>query len=838
MTNPLAKLLAAAMAVFLACTALADEAPNLLQNADLKQVADGLPVGWSAAGANASFSAEREFRLKRGTADGSQTFRYEAAADTLKGVPAGASLCFSARVTAHSNPSTHFTLEAAFLKDGAEVARHAIEPQTIYVGWETVAFYFPTPQAAYDQIALEVKLLDTGRLTFMSPSLRQEEKPQETLEWMIDAYNYARVKDFPIRNTYFAGQEPTALTLECFLPTDTLKITLKEIGGEVIKEETWTELPARSVFERAFALPALKEGAYELALESGRVTDNELFRIRGPQTKGVTFDENRWMILDGKPFFPIALNHIPTDDADFFRVCRDSGINTLGFYYLFAENDFIFDRIRKGMVENDLASFHWNTFAFDMGRPADDITRDFDDFAAKVATLPKFIGFLDDETMAHSQGDYAGAFKSCARFFKAFPDYVLWENHCPRVHRDVRKTVLGHPVGPTRYFPLVRRYSAGMDVLSIDIYPVPAPHHGGNDLPNRSLSCVGDYTEIVDALGWNRKPVWMILQAYGVGEYATVNDLVKFPRPTYRELRFMAYDVILHGATGIDWHSEAGKGHGPCDETDSEWWRDFAFVNLELAQVGGKLAGSVPQGKPVVDGCIRSWSWRNGGESVVIALNESPSETGSFTTPEGDALYLAPEATPVAGGTRLELKPYDVVILTTTPVAVSRPPIYEHRANPNPPLWEKGKFVVPGNWVLVGNRTQGSEFLRVKCDLPEVPKGARLRIVGSGASWLTINGQQVGRVGDFFLCFDFDADPFLKQGENEIVVELVWRGGRDKACALCLIDADGNVLAKTDKQTEWSPNGKDGWQPAVDGGPHGPDNPNKQARGAGYLIRQ
>ena len=30
MTNPLAKLLAAAMAVFLACTALADEAPNLL----------------------------------------------------------------------------------------------------------------------------------------------------------------------------------------------------------------------------------------------------------------------------------------------------------------------------------------------------------------------------------------------------------------------------------------------------------------------------------------------------------------------------------------------------------------------------------------------------------------------------------------------------------------------------------------------------------------------------------------------------------------------------------------------------------------------------------------
>ncbi len=831
MPHFLSRILPAALALFFAFAALGDELSNLLENSKLEQLDGALPAGWSASAPEAKFTAEREFRLDAsGGAALPQTFRYTGGAPSLKDVPAGASLCFSVHATAHSNSDTEFAVEAAFLKDGKEIARAATGPQSIYVGWDTVALYFAKPSAAFDQLVVEVKLLKPGRLTFVSPALTQQEKPQETLEWKIDADTYARVVGFPVRHTYFVGREPKSLRLECFLPQTSLKLTLREIGGDVLKEETWTELPVRRRFERDFALPPLGEGAYELVMESGRITDGELFRIRGPQTKGATFDENRWLILDGKPFFPIALNHIPMDDPDFFRVCRLSGINTVGFYYLFAENDFIFEKIRKEMQENELASFHWNTFAYDQ-RPAADIVRDFGDYAAKVESLPKFIGFLDDETAAHSQADCKGAFEDSALFFKAFPDYILWENHCPRVHHDETRT-------PTRYFPILRRYSSGMDVLGIDIYPVPAGRCGGNDLPNRSLSCVGDYTEIVDALGWNRKPVWMILQNWAWGEHSTINDLKTYPRPTYGELRFMAYDVILHGATGIDWHSEGGKGHGPCNETDSEYWRDFAFVNLELAQVGAKLAGSVPQGTPQTDGCIRSGRWQNGGETVVIAANESPSEAGVFVTPSDAMLYMSPDARQVPAGQKVELKPYDVVILTTTPIAVAKP---ERFVRPeglaDEWLWKRGNFTVAAEWVMTDARTTGSEFLRIPCNLKEKPTVARLQLCGADGLRLTINGKPVVKGGYFFTCFELDVAPFLQEGENSIVVEFPWRAARDKGCALCLTDGDGNLLAKTDRQTEWSPNGKDGWQPATSCGPHGPDNAHKLGRGASYLIR-
>ena len=805
---------------------------NLLLNPVLlERLPDGRPLHWSTEDATAEFTGDREFRIAP-SSDGGKPWRYEAPATSLHGMAADTPLCFSVQMTTHGNPSAHFALEAEFISGGKAVAHHTSGAQSIYVGWEERCLYFNVPKETFDTIRLFVRPLNSGRFTFNKPLLLHREKPQESVEWKKEAENYARVMDFPSRNTYWVGKEPNSLKIQGYLPAPTLKLTLREIEGKTLQETTWEALPCNAIFERELPLPPLKEGAYELLLESSLMSDCELFRIRQPQRKGVSFDANNWMILDGKPFFPIGLNHIPLDDADFFRACRYAGINAVGFYYFFMENDFLFERIKQSLLENDLASFHWNTFSGE-GRSAADIQRDFDDDSRKLATLPKFIGFLDDETAIRTKGNFKRTRDATSLFFRSFPDYILWENHAPRIHFQEDSSA-------GAYFPIVRRYSTPMDVVGVDIYPVPAPGVAQNDLKNRSLSCVGDYAELAAATGWNRKPVWMILQAWGWGESGGANNLDKMPRPTYHELRFMTYDAILHGATGIDWHTEGGKGgHSVCDETESEYWSILAFVNLELAQVGKRLAGSVPLGILKVESpFLRCFRWENNGETILIAANESPTEQATFINPLQKSIYISPTGEKVAPSQKFAMKPYDVVILTTTPISVQKPPRFVRRDDGRLPLWTREKKTIAADWVKTGKRTTGSEFLRIPCQLEKAPASATLQIAGTSAWRLSVNGTHVARGGDFFICYELSVEKYLKAGQNEIIVEFPWRGGRDKGCVLLIKDNDGKVLAKTDGQTQWSPDGKGSWQPAANCGPHGPENSARDARGTNYLIKE
>jgi len=128
--------------------------------------------------------------------------------------------------------------------------------------------------------------------------------------------------------------------------------------------------------------------------------------------------------------------------------------------------------------------------------------------------------------------------------------------------------------------------------------------------------------------------------------------------------------------------------------------------------------------------------------------------------------------------------------------------------------------------------------LRIPCHLDTTPTSATLQIAGASAWRLSINGTPVLRGGDFFTCYERSVEKYLQAGQNEIIVEFPWRGGREKGCALLILDKDGKVLAKTDTQSQWSPDGKGNWQPAVNCGPHGANNPAREARGASYIIKE
>ena len=115
------------------------------------------------------------------------------------------------------------------------------------------------------------------------------------------------------------------------------------------------------------------------------------------------------------------------------------------------------------------------------------------------------------------------------------PHHLIWMNHAPRNSAEQ-----------------LRLFSETADIVGCDIYPHKEGLTGHSDIRDHSLSATGGYTDIMQNSAPG-KPVWMVLQAFSW-------ELLKDPLPeklnpemfpTYKESRFMAWDAMLHGATGI-----------------------------------------------------------------------------------------------------------------------------------------------------------------------------------------------------------------------------------------------------------------------------------------------
>ncbi|MBI1388813.1 MAG: hypothetical protein GC154_10245 [bacterium] len=97
----------------------------------------------------------------------------------------------------------------------------------------------------------------------------------------------------------------------------------------------------------------------------------------------------------------------------------------------------------------------------------------------------------------------------------------------------------------------VRQYMDFGDVTGCDIYPVKK-----ND---RRIERMASAVERWKAVGQG-KPVWMVLQAFSWNELGDYYGETETAYPSFDESRFMAYDVIAHGAGGVlYWGSQYTK---------------------------------------------------------------------------------------------------------------------------------------------------------------------------------------------------------------------------------------------------------------------------------------
>jgi len=299
----------------------------------------------------------------------------------------------------------------------------------------------------------------------------------------------------------------------------------------------------------------------------------------------VWFDKNRIAHVNGKPFFLIGARHIPEGGSP--ELLAEAGFN----------------------------AYRLLTFGNELSRPE---------------TLPDtkgeiyFWAYIYDRAVLSRSPEYRGQLEKFVRDVKRHPFFLCyenlnepalaWKNLPPKALPEellegtnlVRKIDPGHPIwivhSCDRTIDTLRKYNKAADILGCNPYPVqPAgmrQHIGVRpdgkmfDCPDQTLHAVARYTRKMMKVGNNRMPIWMLVQAMANENwYSPVHtpemarqgiDQSKILYPTLKEMRFMVYDMIIAGATGIAF-SMYKTPHG------SKVWNDITCVVQELNKLAHAL---------------------------------------------------------------------------------------------------------------------------------------------------------------------------------------------------------------------------------------------------------
>jgi hypothetical protein len=147
-----------------------------------------------------------------------------------------------------------------------------------------------------------------------------------------------------------------------------------------------------------------------------------------------------------------------------------------------------------------------------------------------------------------------------------------------------------------------REYASVMDIVMADPYPI----------PNSGVDGVGSVTEGLKREFEYEKPVWIVPQAFGGGEWWG-------REPSPQEIRAMTYLALVRGATGIQYFIRQGLNGFP---KSTVAWGECSKVALEVAEINDYLLNGtpVPELMQIKDG-IWINAWKLGDDLLVMAVN-------------------------------------------------------------------------------------------------------------------------------------------------------------------------------------------------------------------------
>jgi len=154
------------------------------------------------------------------------------------------------------------------------------------------------------------------------------------------------------------------------------------------------------------------------------------------------------------------------------------------------------------------------------------------------------------------------------------------------------------------------------DILMLDWYPVP-------HLP---LASIGDHIAYARQNIPEGKPLWAVVQAFDWRDSKQRDP--KKPRigrfPTHHEIRFMSYDSIINGATGIFFYRLSKPGGRTLFDVPEEF-QAVTRVVRELKSIKPILERGRPLPLPVKleDEGLQAKAWRHRGRDFIILVNRS-----------------------------------------------------------------------------------------------------------------------------------------------------------------------------------------------------------------------
>ncbi len=723
----------------------------------------------------------------------------------LKDCPPGTVMEFSVNVNTFGNPNVKYRFYVEMKKGNKYIGTFLSGIQTNYVGWQKKTFRFTMPKEVPTHAYVCLQLLTPGKIAFDDISLIKigmEEKTasktaKKPFAALSDAeYGLCRVTDFPPRQTWY-GNPPSKLTMNFILPQDAgkkVKVTLKDQQGKDILTKIYSDV-STAVLE----LPKLNPGAYVIHYDAGNYHNDEFFRVTtvADKNKGIYFDSEHRIYYKGKPFFPLILIcHAGNYDEDSFRIYKDLGFNGIVFPFLLNDSA-VAERVGKLLKKYDLFSFMMSTSIGNAENDPDQggsISRKMAHFYKNSKLIPGFLGYCEDE-LDMRQIHPNGSRNAYREVFCNQPDLLVWQNHAPRM-----TGTSGLKYGN---FDNIKRFTAAGDVTGVDIYPVPEGNFH-SELKNKTLSCVGDFTDLAYKSGYNQKPVWMILQAGSWPEWNHQKATQKQPRPTYEQTRFMLYNAITHGARGI-----AMSGRGLLNEVYTPEFARFADVYRELTFITSYIIDgrSVALKKSALPSCIRAEVWqKKSGEAVAILVNESKqnvtldSPFGSvknnwFELPAGTAWNKA----------KITLSPHGVLLLSTNQKVIPKTPVYTKKIKNS----QIDYYPWKSHWTSHPKIQNAGETVYAKqaFTISSIPEKAYLVVAADYQFTAKINGKELGSGQLHPYAFRFDIAPYLKKGVNMLKFVLKNSGFP----GLVFWAQIGDQVVLSGKNTLYSADGKTNW---------------------------
>ena len=638
-------------------------------------------------------------------------------------------------------------------------------------------------------VTLQGELKDPGIVNFDNITFGESLSELPLLEIVLDA-------PFAYHNGAREGDGATVFTGKIYaaLPGTTLVVSFR--GEEQVLSGT---TPAEFSFPVPTELGEFPLKATLLDEQGGVLAEAEVpFTLRKKAARDFHFDENKVLHIDGKPIFPICSwgNRGDLPFREGLKKQADLGIDMV---------------LVNRMHVDDVAEF--GMMAIIGLQPLMELAQD-DIYLEKVDGLRKeYAEVMKHPSMAmwYVTDEPAWRGEKAAPYVKAYErllKYVDDEHPC-FLNEAPRGSVQDN-----------RPFSLSCDVYGVDIYPIPAPNsHSGLD--DKMMTSVGKYTDICRDTVRDSKPIWMTLQGFAWGCFNRQPPAIY---PTLQESRYMAYEAIAHGATGLFyWGLDLGT------RQDDAFLADLKATIAEIHNFAAILVA--PESRDVTvagpgASQIRVCHKANAAGALWIVLNESDKKAsfnlkGEFPQVLREICTGETYKAKANGDLFLTLQPYDLVVLMEDGQPLPEPQVMPktHRLTEHvelPTDFTKASWIwYPGETQSTGSRAD----FRFTVTLDKPLEHAWLAISMDDAFSAIVNGKEVMRHSMWDVAWTADIAKELQVGENEIILRAVDFGAPCGAL-FALTLSDGRVIL-SDENIQVRKPGEDTWVPAKNMGKYG-----------------